>query len=189
MPKQLEVTQGLEMQTRLAVVPWLTMPIPRVNWIATILVSVRVKPLTSIFSFLQTLVVMPTTVFLETLTVDRVMAGDLVATLPQVTAVPLGVGPSIILAVSLRALVVPVGSFLPGLFFVADRNTDTPGSGGTSGTGDATAGDAKRKRALDPQTAGGNARTGDSGSTSTGSVFNEAESDGAIENNNASTLT
>ncbi|KAI0702454.1 hypothetical protein BC835DRAFT_1411009 [Cytidiella melzeri] len=66
------------------------------------------------------------------------------------------------------------------------ENTDganTPGSGGTSGTGDAFAGDARRKRALNSQTAGGNAQSGDSSSTSTGSVFNEAEDDGEVTNN------
>ncbi len=57
-----------------------------------------------------------------------------------------------------------------------------------SGSGDAYAGDA-RKRALDYQTGGGNAHSGDSSSTSSGSVFNEAEdgTDGEVTNTASST--
>ena len=62
---------------------------------------------------------------------------------------------------------------------------DTPGMGGTSGTGDARGGDAvsRKKRALNSQTAGGNAQTGDSSNTSSGSVFNEStDNDGTVTN-------
>lgn len=61
--------------------------------------------------------------------------------------------------------------------------TDTPGLGGVSGSGDAEGGDAAfRKRALNSQTAGGNAQSGDSSNTSSGSIFNEAEDDGEVTN-------
>lgn len=66
--------------------------------------------------------------------------------------------------------------------------SDTPGSGGVSGTGDADGGDARRKRALDSQTAGGNAHTGDSSSTSSGSVIQEAEDEGTVSNTASSKL-
>ena len=61
-------------------------------------------------------------------------------------------------------------------------SVDIPGEGGESGSGDAQGGDATRKRALDYQTAGGSAHTGDSSSTSAGSVFNVGEDDGEITN-------
>ena len=52
-----------------------------------------------------------------------------------------------------------------------------------SGTGDAVGGDAAfKKRALDTDTAGGNARSGSSSNTSSGSIFNEAEDDGETTN-------
>lgn len=54
---------------------------------------------------------------------------------------------------------------------------DIGGQGNTSDSGDATGGDAKKKRAVDQQTAGGNAYSGSSGNTSSGSIVNSADGD------------
>lgn len=62
---------------------------------------------------------------------------------------------------------------------------DIPGVGGASTTGDATGGDA-RKRAYNSATAGGNAQTGDSSSTSSGTVYSIGDSDGEVTNTNSS---
>lgn len=57
------------------------------------------------------------------------------------------------------------------------------GQGNTSDSGDATGGDAKKKRAVDQQTAGGNAYSGASGNTSSGSIVNSADGDGTTVTN------
>lgn len=67
--------------------------------------------------------------------------------------------------------------------------TDAPGVGGFSGSGDAVGGDAgprAAKRANDAQTAGGNAYSGNGGSTSSGSVSNVGGDDSAVSNTAAS---
>ena len=66
---------------------------------------------------------------------------------------------------------------------------DTPGVGGTSSSGPATGGDAghHRKRAYDAYTAGGNAYTGNSYSTDSGSVENT--SDGGTLSNTGTSST
>ena len=71
--------------------------------------------------------------------------------------------------------------------------TDIPGVGGASTSGAAVGGDADGtsttiddspfpKRALNSNTAGGNAQSGNSASTSAGSVFNVGDNDGEITN-------
>lgn len=59
---------------------------------------------------------------------------------------------------------------------------DTAGDGNASDSGDATGGDAVRKRASDDQAAGGDAYSGSTGNTSSGNIVNEVDSDGAINN-------
>lgn len=59
---------------------------------------------------------------------------------------------------------------------------DVGGDGDESLSGDAEGGDAKRKRAFDPYTAGGNAYTGSSGDTGSGNIVNEADDDAEITN-------
>lgn len=60
--------------------------------------------------------------------------------------------------------------------------SDTVGAGGFSGSGAATGGNAAERRALDSQTAGGNAHSGNSASTTSGSVSNVGEQDSTVMN-------
>lgn len=59
---------------------------------------------------------------------------------------------------------------------------DVAGDGAASDSGDATGGDAVRKRASDDQAAGGNAYSGSTGDTSSGNIVNTVDSDGTITN-------
>ena len=58
--------------------------------------------------------------------------------------------------------------------------------GNASESGTAIGGDAKRKRATDDQTAGGNAYTGSSGNTGSGNIINDADEEATITNAAAS---
>lgn len=49
-------------------------------------------------------------------------------------------------------------------------------------SGDAEGGDARKKRAYDAYTAGGNAYSGGSGDTSSGNIINEADDEATITN-------
>lgn len=59
---------------------------------------------------------------------------------------------------------------------------DIAGDAAASDSGDAFGGNAKRKRATDDRTAGGNAYSGSSGNTGSGNIINEADEDATITN-------
>ena len=59
---------------------------------------------------------------------------------------------------------------------------DIGGPANESTSGDASGGDALKKRAVDSDTAGGNAYTGTSGDTRSGNIVNEAGDDATVTN-------
>jgi hypothetical protein len=130
-------------------------------------------------------------VFLEVLMVVMAEALAQEETHTLATLVLLVGDPSSIRQAAWTILTVQVRHLHSKLFTNASTHRsypDIPGTGGTSGTGDAQGGDAAfKKRALNSDTAGGNAQSGDSSNTSSGSIFNEAEGDdGEITNTDSS---
>ena len=103
------------------------------------------------------------------------------------TLVPPEEEPFITRRAASTTLTARVSLLLSSANLYTEYSLDIPGAGGVSGTGNANGGDAAvEKRALDSQTAGGNAHSGSSSDTSSGGVVNKAQDDGEITNTMAS---